>query len=263
MPSIQIGRLQVAYQRSGKGPALVLLHGILQDSRAWRPQLADLSDEFTVIAWDAPGAGESSDPPDTFGLAEYADCLSEFVDALDLGQPHVLGLSWGGVLAQEFYRRHPEQVRSLILADTYAGWKGSLGEAAAGERLETCLRQSTMQPSQFVPEWIPGLLTQAAPPKLADEVASMMSEFHPAGFRVMAHAIANADECDLLPQIRVPTLVLWGEADLRSPMSVAEQFRDAIPGARLAMIPGAGHLSNVEQATRFNAEVRDFCRSVP
>ena len=263
MPSVQIGGLRVAYERAGEGPSLVLLPGFLSDSRAWRPQLADLSDEFTVIAWDPPGAGGSSDPPDIFGLAEYADCLSAFVDALDLGQPHVLGLSWGGILAQEFYRRHPEQVRSLVLADTYAGWTGSFGQTAAAERLEMCLRQSNMQPSEFVPEWIPMLLTEAAPPELADEVASIMSEFHPAGFRVMTRAIASADERDLLPRIRVPTLLLWGEADRRSPVSVAEQLRDAIPGARLVVIPGAGHVSNLEQAARFNAEVRDFCRLVP
>lgn len=90
-----------------------------------------------------------------------------------------------------------------------------------------------------------------------------MSDFHPVGSRLMAHAMAEADLREVLPTVQVPTLLLWGEADERSPLSIAEQMRDAIPAARLEVIPGAGHDSNWEQPARFSAEVRDFCRSVP
>ena len=97
---------------------------MLGDSRDWRRQLEGLSDEFTVVAWDAPGCGESSDPdpPETFGADVYADCLAEFIEALELERPHVLGLSWGGGLALELYRRRPDLPRSLVLASAYAGW---------------------------------------------------------------------------------------------------------------------------------------------
>ena len=147
--SVEIGGLRVAYQRAGRGPPLVLLHGILSDSRAWTRQLAGLADQFTVVAWDAPGAGESADPPESFRASDYADCLSEFIVALDLDPAHVLGLSWGGVLAQELYRYHPERVRSLILADTYAGWRGSLPKAVCDERLASCLRESRLPPEEL------------------------------------------------------------------------------------------------------------------
>ena len=76
-------------------------------------------------------------------------------------------------------------------------------------------------------------------------------------------SLAHTDTRDLLPNIRIPTLLVWGDADERSPMSVAHQLHDAIPGARLAIIPGAGHLSNLEEPSQFNTEVRDFCLSVP
>jgi pimeloyl-ACP methyl ester carboxylesterase len=89
-----------------------------------------------------------------------------------------------------------------------------------------------------------------------------MADFHPLGFRLMATALADADTRDLLPTIRVPTLLIWGDADARSPMAVAHQFHDAIPGARLAVIPGAGHVSNLEDPVRFDAQVRDFCLPV-
>jgi pimeloyl-ACP methyl ester carboxylesterase len=128
----------VAYRELGEGPPLVLLHGFLSDSRCWRRQLEDLSDGFRVLAWDAPGAGSSSDPPDPFTTADWARCLAGLLDLLGIESAHILGLSWGGILAQEFYRSYPDRVRTLILCDTYAGWKGSLPESACKKRLQRC-----------------------------------------------------------------------------------------------------------------------------
>ena len=258
----EAGGLSVAYQQTGAGPALVLLHGFTHDSRAWRPQLESLSDQFTVIAWDAPGAGQSADPPETFAIGDWADSLAGLLDAAGVQAAHIVGLSWGGVLAQEFYRRHSVRVRSLVLADTYAGWKGSLPEPIPEERLAACLRDASLPPSEFVPRYLPGMFSGSPTREAREELGRIMSEFHPIGFRLMATALARADTRDLLPTIRVPTLLVWGDADARSPMTVAHQLRDAIPGARLAVIPGAGHVSNLEASARFNAEVRDFCLSV-
>jgi pimeloyl-ACP methyl ester carboxylesterase len=89
-----------------------------------------------------------------------------------------------------------------------------------------------------------------------------MSALHPGGFRLMATALAHADTRDLLPNIGSPPLLVWGDADALSPLTVAHQIHDAIPGARLAIISGAGHVSNPEDPARFNAEVRNFCPSV-
>ena len=111
-----VNGLSVTYERNGEGPPLVLLHGVLSDSRVWSKQLLYLSDEFTVVAWDAPGAGQSSDPPEPFAMADWADCLVGLMDAIGIERAHILGHSWGGILAQEFYRQHPARTRSLILA---------------------------------------------------------------------------------------------------------------------------------------------------
>ena len=92
--------LKVAYERIGEGPLIVLVHGAGVDGRMWRPQLAALADEFTVIAWDEPGAGRSDDLPAGFGLADYAHCLAAVIDAVSLGSAHVAGLSWGGTVVQ-------------------------------------------------------------------------------------------------------------------------------------------------------------------
>ena len=126
MDVVRAHGLEIAYERAGVGPPLVLAHGAASDSRLWRPQLAALAGEFTVVAWDEPGAGRSVDVPAAFRLADYADCLAALIEALELGPAHVAGLSWGGTVVQELYRRHPGFVATLIFVDTYAGWKGSL-----------------------------------------------------------------------------------------------------------------------------------------
>jgi pimeloyl-ACP methyl ester carboxylesterase len=266
VPSVELQRVQVldhsiAYRCGGQGPSLVLLHGFLCDSRCWRTQLTDLADRFRVVAWDAPGAGSSSDPPDPFTMADYARCLAEFLDAVNIERAHVLGLSWGGILAQELYRLDPARVLDLVLADTYAGWRGSLAEPVWKERLASCLRDASGSAEELVAKFLPGVFSDAASQDLRREMASIVSEFHPVGFRLMALSSAATDTRDLLPTIAAPTLLLWGDDDRRSPLAVAERLREAIPGAELAVIPNAGHLSNMERPQDFNAHVRRFCLS--
>jgi pimeloyl-ACP methyl ester carboxylesterase len=261
LPTVSVADLEIAYRRQGEGPPLVLLHGAFSDGRVWRRQLADLSDELTVVAWDEPGAGDSSDPPETFGFADFADILAAFIQALVLAPAHIGGLSWGGVVAQELYRRHPECVRSLILADTYAGWKGSLPPEEVAARVESVLGTlaEPVVPNEPAKPW-PGLFRAAAPAALLDEMAEIAAGARPATIRRTVLEVAACDTRDLLPRIRVPTLLLWGAEDARSPLEVADQFQAAIPSARLVVIPGAGHMSNWEQPARFNAAILEFCR---
>ena len=262
MPTVAANGLELAYERAGEGPPLVLVHGVLCDSRAWRPQLAGLAGELTVVAWDEPGAGRSSEPEEPFGLADYADALAGLIESLGLGRAAVGGMSWGGIVVQELYRRRPELVAGLILAGTYAGWAGSLPADACAARLASCLKQSTMPAEEVVEKWMPSLLSARAPDEVINELASMLSDFRPAGFRLAVRAAAAADTRDLLGRIERPTLLLWGEHDARSPVAVGERMRDAIPGARLSVIADAGHVSNLEQPARFNDEVLEFCRGL-
>jgi len=261
MDEVEVEGLRIAYEQAGAGPLLVLVHGYVGDSRGWRHQIDDLCDEFTVVAWDAPGYGRSADPPETFRLPDYADCLAGFIEALDLGRPHVLGLSFGGGLALEFYRRHPTLPRSLVLASAYAGWAGSLPAEVVDQRLQQALRQSELPPDELARALIPTLLSASAPARLRDEIAANISEFHPIGLRTTARSFAEADLRDVLPRIDVPTLLLYGEKDTRAPLNVAHDLHAKIAGSQLVVIPGAGHMIHVEAAKRFNAEVRAFLRS--
>jgi pimeloyl-ACP methyl ester carboxylesterase len=256
---VDVDGFRIAYRRAGSGPPLVLLHGYVGDGAAtWRRQLDDLYDEFTVVACDGPGVGRSSDPPESFRLGDFAGCLAGFIDALGLGRPHLVGLSFGGGLALELYRRHPVVPRTLVLAPAYAGWAGSLPPAEVERRLHQVLEMAELPPERFVGAVAPTLFSESASADVKAEFVANMTGFHPAGLRAMARSIAEADLRDVLARIDVPTLLLYGERDVRAPLDVAEGLHAAIPGSRLVVLPGVGHLSSVEAAERFDSELRAF-----
>ena len=259
MNEVEVGGLRIAYVRDGTGPPLVLLHGGFGfDSRSWRRQLDALSDAYTVVAWDAPGCGRSSDPPPTFRLPDYADCLAGFIGGLGLSRPHVLGLSFGGALALQLFGSHPALPRTLILAGAYAGWAGSLTTEEVERRVARLAGDMQRPPEEWIPSYLPGLLTEAAPPEMAEEVKSLMSGVRPAANQAMLQAMAEADLRDVLPRVDVPTLLLYGDRDLRSPVDVGRALHEGISGSSLVILPGVGHFSSVEGAEQFNREVRSF-----
>ncbi len=254
--------LSIGFERRGHGDPLLLLHGLPGDSRMWRRQIDDLADEFTVVAWDAPGCGQSSDPDDDFGLSDVAACLVSFIDALELGRPHVVGLSWGAGLALELYRIAPAAPASLVLASGYAGWAGSLPLAAVSQRLDAYLTAADAPREEALRTWGPGLFSPTAPAALVKEALAIASDFHPAALRSLARSFATTDLRDVLRAVEVPTLVLHGDADTRSPLDVGRALHAAIPRSELVVLPGVGHASNMQAPAAFNTEVRRFLRSL-
>jgi 3-oxoadipate enol-lactonase len=246
------------YERAGSGPALLLLHGIGSNSRSFRHQLVELSSGFDVIAWDAPGYGRSSDPEAPFSLEDLADCAAELLAELGIERAHVLGVSLGGVVAQLVYHRHPRRVRSLILADTNPGG-GALHEPAHSDRVRERLESLERLGARGMAEQrAPNLLSPGAPSPLLAEIIDIMAEVRPAGYRAAALALGATDLTPLLGEINAPTLVIHGDRDAVVPLETGRFLSEAIPGARLVVIPGAGHVSNQEQPAAFNAAVRDF-----
>jgi pimeloyl-ACP methyl ester carboxylesterase len=254
--------LEIAYVQAGGGPPLVFVHGGTDDGRIWQPQLAGLADEFTVVAWDEPGAGRSSDVPADFGLADYADCLAAVIEAVAAGPAHIAGLSWGGTLVLELYRHRPELAATLILIDTYAGWRGSLPADEVHARIESTRRALAAWPDELDPAGA-GFFAGDPPAEFVPLLAEIAADARPQSLHVVASLIAEADLRAVLGQIAVPTLLIWGEKDVRSPLGVAHQFQEAIPDSELVVIPDCGHVSNLECPEEFNAAVRAFCRSHP
>ncbi|MEU7112967.1 alpha/beta hydrolase [Streptomyces sp. NPDC046182] len=259
MAVVRVGGVDVAYTRKGRGPLVVLAHGAGLDGRMWQPQVEALTDEFTVVAWDEPGAGRSGAVPSSFGLEDFARALAAVIEDVGLGPAQVAGLSWGGTVVLELYRWRPDLVRSLLMVDTYAGWKGSLPPEEVAARVEGAQRMLAVSREEFDPT-LPGLYAAGPPESFTVLLDAMSRDVRPETMALQLSLMSEADETDLLPRITVPTLLLWGERDARSPLEVAYAFQDAIPHAELVTIPEVGHMSNLEAPEAFTAAVRAFCR---
>ncbi|TCO45491.1 pimeloyl-ACP methyl ester carboxylesterase [Kribbella antiqua] len=258
MELVDVGGRRIAYHRAGAGEPAVLLHGGWSDGRAWQRQLAGLAG-FDLIAWDAPGCGGSADPAARMTLSDYADVLAEVVTALGVERAHLCGLSWGGGLAIAVWQRHPELVRSLVLAGAYAGWKGSLPPDEVEARVRRIRAEAERPPAEWMDGYLPSFFAGPVPAEATQLIRTMMAESRPAGSLMMLTAFAEADLSAVLPTIDVPTLLLWGECDQRAPVgTVAATLWARIPGAELVVLPGVGHYNNLEAPEEFNAEVRRF-----
>jgi pimeloyl-ACP methyl ester carboxylesterase len=260
---VDVDGLRIAYERVGHGPAVALAGGFVGDARStWAHQIDALSSDFTVLAWDAPGSGHSSDPPESFRVADYADCWASFLEVLGFPRAHLVGLSFGGIVALSLVERRPEVPSSLTLVGAYAGWRGSLPDADVDARLELCLRASELPPDDFASTMMPSMFSSAATAADVTDFEATVRGFSPSGFRTMATAAAAADLRHMLAQVAVPTLVVCGDQDVRAPLDVATRLHAGIPSSRLVVLPGVGHVSPVEAPEEVSSIIGDFLRSV-
>ena len=255
------GEITVHYERSGQGSPLLLLHGIGSNSASWRQQVQGLSDHYTVLAWDAPGYGQSSDPdPEVMTIRHYADCVRDLLDHQQVDSVYLLGHSWGGVIAQEFYLAFPSYVRALILSDTNRGG-GSEPEEIRQRGLQHRLQMvEELSPEQLARQRAPVLLSSEAPDSVLREAVEIMSQVRPPGYRSAAISMSKADHGELLSRIQVPTLLIWGEQDTVTPLSEGRTIQSAIAGAKLEVITGVGHLCYLEQPHEFNQILGKFLK---
>jgi pimeloyl-ACP methyl ester carboxylesterase len=259
---VDVDGIPIAFERVGTGRPLVLVNGFVGDGvSTWSAQLDGLCDEFTVVAWDLPGAGRSAPPPASFRIADYADCLAGFIRALRLDRPHVVGLSFGGIVTLELFRRYPTVPQSMVLAGAYAGWAGSFPEAVVAQRLATCLALADLPPDEFAAAMLTSMFSESAPAPAVTRFAASVRAFDPDGFRVMARSSAEADLREMLATVNIPTLLLHGDRDVRAPRDVADALHAAIPESKMVVLPGVGHVSPVEAPELFNREVRSFLRN--
>ena len=175
----------------------------------------DLDLISAVVAWDEPGAGRSCDLPEELTLGGFADGLAALIESLRLGPAHVGGLSLGGTVVLELYRRHPGLVATLIMIDTYAGWKGSLPADEVRARVVGARRMLAAPPGEFDPT-LPGLFAGDPPADSMRLFATIGDDVRPATLGQELASMAETDLSDLLPHAAVPTLLLWGDSDARS-----------------------------------------------
>ena len=258
MQSVGVSGRRWTYERKGRGESVVFVHGYVGDGPStWRPQLDALSDGFDVLAWDLPGAGGSDDPPEDFGMNGFSEALASFIGALGLTRPHLVGLSFGGAIVIDFCRRHQHVPATITLVGAYAGWGGSLASSEVRRRLDQALELAELASQELVDTLLPTMFAGSAPSAIVAEYAAALAAFHPKGLRAMARACAE-DLTDVLPMIYVPTLLMYGEEDTRAPAGVAAELNQAITASELILLPGAGHVCNVDAIESFNDALRRF-----
>jgi pimeloyl-ACP methyl ester carboxylesterase len=160
------------------------------------------------------------------------------------------------------YDRHPTVPRSLILAGAYAGWAGSLPAEEVQRRLARISEEITQRPEEWLPKYMSGMFAEPGRTDLTEQAFALASGIHPQASLTMLRAMAEADLRSVLPRIHVPTLVLHGDRDARSPLPVGRELHERIPGSQLVVLPGVGHASNLEAAGIFNHEVRVFLQAI-
>lgn len=254
------GGLRWSYREvDGKGPALLFLHAFPLQKAMWEPALASLAGERRAVAVDLPGFGGSAPWPGEPSLEAYAGGLVALLDALGLEKVVPCGLSMGGYLTLALWRRYRERIAGMVLADTRAG--ADSDQAREGRRtLMARVREEGPRAAadQFLPNLV-GPTTRARQPQLLSRLEGWILANSPEGIVAALEAMASRpDSTHLLGSINVPALVVVGEEDSLTTPAEAEQLAAAIPGARLARIAQAGHLSAVEQPEAFNQALADF-----
>lgn len=253
------GPVSIAYEIQGSGPLTVFLHGIGGNRTNWYSQLEHFSDRFCAVTWDARGYGASDDSPHPLKFSDYADDLRRLLDHLHADRAHIVGLSMGGMIAQDFYSRTPERVATLALVDTTAGF----GAASEEERRDFLARrldplEKGLTPTDIAPGVVQVLASQYATLAAREQLIASLSALRIEPYKQALHAIVTTDFRSLAPTIAVPTLVIVGEEDIVTPLPASEFLVRNIPGAALVKIPQAGHLTNIEKPQEFNAALRQF-----
>ncbi len=254
----------MAFQDSCDQPALLLIHGFPLSSNLWIPQIDDLSNFVRVIAPDLRGHGRSDAVSGPYSVEMLADDCADLLSSLNVSTPFVVcGLSLGGYVAFEFYRRYQEYIGGLILTATRAIPDSEEGKANRDKMADAARQQGVTAVTQAM---LPKLLAPATyenDAELVEFVAEMMNDTSVAG--VIGGLAAMRDRPDSTPtlaEIDVPVLVIHGDADQIVPLVEAEAMAAAIPNGKLVVIPNAGHLPNLEQPDAFNDAVIDFLESL-
>lgn len=248
-------------ERAGRGTPVLCLHGIGSSSASFADLLRLLEDAHDVISWDAPGYARSADPAGPPGMDGFADAAVVVLDALGLPTAHVVGVSFGGVVAVRTALRHPDRIRSLVLADSTPG--SGVSDDSAVRMRQRGDQLDADGPVAFAAARAPRLLSPSAPPELVARVArTMAASIRNPGYRWAAEAMAATDHRDDLANLRPPTLVICGEQDQVCPPAVSDEMAASIPGARRITLPGAGHLANQEAPHAFARAVTRFVAQV-
>ena len=254
----------ISVDEYGKGDLVIFLHGIGGNKRNWLPNVEIFSKYFKTVSWDARGYGESDDYEGDLNFNDFAEDLNRVIDYFSCEKAHIVGLSMGGRIAFTFFKNFPSKVASLVLCDTHKGFKHFTPEQQNDFiRLRKEPLISGKEPSDIAPIVAKTLIGNINNKDVYDQLVDSMNRLNKNSYIKSIEASVKSDHTDILNKIDVPTLVVVGELDTLTPPSLAKDIANEIPNAKLEIISGAGHLSNIEQPKMFNNVVINFLLNLP
>jgi pimeloyl-ACP methyl ester carboxylesterase len=261
MPTIQTPRIKLYYEIHGEGEPLLLIRGLGSTCDGFKAQVDGLSPHFGVISFDNRCVGRTDQPQEPFTIADMADDTAALLDALDVGNADVFGVSLGGMIAQELALRHPQRVRKLVLACTHAGprtatrtpeWAINIFNESVNKPRPEALRNSV--PILFAKK------TVNEHPELVEETLAVMANNNQpkSSYLLQLGAVMKHDTINRLNRITHPTLVMTGAEDTLVDPGNSRIIAERIPGAKLIEFPETGHVFFTEKADEVNRALIEF-----
>jgi 3-oxoadipate enol-lactonase len=252
------------YLEAGVGRPLILHHAFPARADMWRPQLERVPKGWRLIAPDLRGLGGSAlDGSIEVGMNDYASDTLALMDSLDLEQAVMGGLSMGGYVTFAIFRLAPERIRGMILADTKSAADSDEGIKSRRALLETARDNGVAAVAEQMIGRLLGDTTRRERPELVAEVRRTIESNHVGGVEAAIYALMNRpDSTPDLPSIDCPTLIIVGDEDTVTPRTEAEALHRAIRKSELAVLPRAGHLSNLEAAEEFSLTISKWIASL-
>jgi len=250
--------VRLAYDVEGSGEPVLMIQGLGYGRRGWGPAPGMLAHRFQVVTPDNRGFGESDVPPGPYTTAQLAGDALAVLDAAEIDTAHVLGISLGGMIAQELVLAQPERVRKLVLCSTTPG--GATSFPMPEQTVALMGRAAHLDPREAQQQFVVNALSPDAPAELVHEIVAYRAANPPdgAGWYAQAGAGAAHDASARVGEITAPTLVIHGTADNVVDVRNASVLADGIAGSRLVLLEGVGHLLPWERPQEFTALVEEF-----
>ena len=249
--------IDTSYTIEGEGPWLVFSHSLACNVAMWEPQVRAFAKRYKVLCYDTRGHGQSSAPAGAYTLDQLADDAKGLLDALGIKSCHWVGLSMGGMIGQTFQLKYPGTFKTMTLADTTSRYPADLHSIWQG-RIDTATREG-MEPivQPTLERWFTEPYRKSGAP-VVTSIAQAIRATPVAGFVGCCHAIPKINVSARLKEVKIPSLVIVGEQDPGTPVSMAREIHENLPGSELVIIPSAAHLSNLEQPEAFNQALQRF-----
>lgn len=252
-----VNGIQVNYKVTGKGPWIILSHPVSANMEIWEPQIKELSEKFSVLQYDIRGHGETDATPGPYPMVQLVDDAAHLLAYLGIEKAHWIGTSLGGMIGQAFAIKYPDKVDRIVLANTTCQ-AASNATALWGDRASQAeIHGMASQVESTISRWFTkGFIENN--PKVIQKIENMIRTTSVVGYRGTSNALINFDLASQLNTIKSSVLVIAGEHDPATAVTMSQKIVSLLPNAHLVIIKNAAHISSLEQWEFFNKEVIHF-----